>query len=438
MRWLDLGALSEENVKLRNLLFDEATKLPTVSLLLGQIRSLLQTHKQIGLIYLDVSSGSKIQETFGYRTIEQVINKMGQTLSKLKGQSFRENDTVAAVMKSGNDFVILLSPPREKNIIEMKDLLMIRSRILKTVRESITGTMDPSLAKRFHLRAGAAVIENEPNIRVEHLVYDALEAAKESARLKELEYKKKDMEKLRLVLERGEITTVFQPIVDLSNFKIIAYEAFSRGPNGFLENPETLFKLAAEGDFVWKLDRVCRDKAFLAARDMKADLLFLNINPHAIGDPEFKEISKSVYLKHSGLTIDRIVFDLSEQAMVQDFDLFNMILNYFKTLGFKISIDDAGSGFYAGLELIARSKPDFVKIDSSLIRGIEKDKVKQSLISTIINFASMAKATVGAEGIETVAELETLKELGVKIGQGYLFAKPAFPFPSIKKPSLSS
>jgi EAL domain-containing protein (putative c-di-GMP-specific phosphodiesterase class I)/GGDEF domain-containing protein len=436
MRWLDLGALSEENVKLRNLLFDEVTKLPTVSLLLGQIRTLLKTHKQIGLIYIDVTSGSKIQETFGYQTFEQVVNKIGQTLSKLRGQSFRENDTVAAVMKSGNDFIVLLSPPREKNIIEMKDLLVIRGRILKTVRESIAGILDPPLVRRFHLRSGAAIIEDEPNIRVEHLVYDTLQSAKESARLKELEQREKEVEKLRQVLDRGEITTLFQPIVNLSNFKIIAYEAFSRGPDGFLEYPETLFKLAAEGDLVWKLDRVCRDKAFLAAKGMKADLLFLNINPHAIGDPEFKEISKSVCLKHSDLSIDRIVFDLSEQAMVQDFDLFNMTLNYFKTLGFKISIDDAGSGFYAGLQIIARAKPDFVKIDSSLVQGVEKDKVKQELISTIINFASMAKATVGAEGIETIAQLKTLKELGVKIGQGHLFAEPAYPFPPIKKPSL--
>lgn len=431
MRWLDLGALSDENVKLRNLLYDEVTKLPTVSLLLNNIRSILQTHKQIGVIYVDVDTDSRFEQTFGYRAMEGMMNQVGTALSTLQGQVFRDKDAVATVVKSGNDFVVLLAPPREKPRMEMDDLLKIRKRVLKGLRDAMNSSLDPTICKRFHCRAGAAIIEDDPDVKVEHLVYDALETAKESAEMRELEKKQKQIEQLRLAIDRQDISTLFQPIVEFSSLKPLGYEALSRGPKPDLEYPEMLFRLATEGDLVWKLDRCCRDRAFMNARGLPAEFLFVNIDPHAIGDPDFKGLSESLYLKHSELNLDRVVFDLSTHAVLADFDLFRLTVNYFKSLGFKISLDDSGGGHYAGLEIIARAKPDFVKIDIPLVRSIDKDEVNQDLVSTIAKFAHKAGSTVVAEGVETEGELKKLKKLGVEIGQGYLFAEPGKPFPKI-------
>jgi EAL domain-containing protein (putative c-di-GMP-specific phosphodiesterase class I) len=110
--------------------------------------------------------------------------------------------------------------------------------------------------------------------------------------------------------------------------------------------------------------------------------------------------------------------------MVSDVDLFKLVLEYFRALGFKIAVDNAGSGFLSGLEIIAKIKPDFVKIDRPLIRQIDQDPIRQQLVATIVNFASQVKATTIGEGVETPAEAETLRAVGVSFGQGYFFSPP--------------
>lgn len=434
MRYLDLGTLSEENKQLRSLLYDQVTNLPTVSLLLNAIQAVLKKHHQVGVLYLSVEKDTKLEAVFGAKTLDQIMGQVGRVLTSLRGKSFRSNDAVSAVMKSGNAFAILLSPPRERKIIEMKALLEIRKRVIKDIRAACSEAFKPEVSKRLHFCCGAAIIEDTPNMRVEHLVYDALEAARENAQQKELAHKEKQIDQLRLIIEEGNIATLFQPVVNLSSYQIVAYEALSRGPAGELELPEKMFRLAIESDLVWRLDRTCRDRAFLNAKGIKSDFLFVNINPHSIGDPEFKTIAESVYIKHSNLKHNQIIFDLSEQTMADDPDLFRLVLYYFKDLAFQVSIDDVGSGYYSGLELIAKTKPSFVKIDRPLIRSIEKDEVKQDLISTILRFSDKAGSVVCAEGIETKDELKTLQKLRISCGQGFLFSPPAPPFASIKRP----
>jgi EAL domain-containing protein (putative c-di-GMP-specific phosphodiesterase class I)/GGDEF domain-containing protein len=430
MRWLDLGSLSNENTKLKGLLYDEVTKLPTVSLLLSNIQTMLDKHKQIGLIYVDVDTDNRFEHTFGYQAMEGMMNEVGLVLSRLKGELFRGDDTIATVVKSGNDFLLLLSPPRESVRLELEDLYKIRKRVLKGLRDAMSQNLNPTVAKKFHCRAGAAIIEDDPTVKIEHLVYNALEAAKESAEQRELEKQEKQIDRLHMAIDKQEISTLFQPIVEFSSLKPVGYEAFSRGPAD-MEYPELMFRIAVEGDLVWKLDRCCRDRAFVNARGLPSEFLFVNVDPHTVGDPDLKGLSDSLYLKHSDLDISRVVFDLSARAVLTDFDLFRLTVNYFKSLGFKISLDDNGGGHYAGLEIIARTKPDFVKIDIPLIRGIENDEVNQDLVATIVQFAGKAGAIVIAEGVETEPEFLQLKKLGIEIGQGYLFAEPGKPFPTV-------
>jgi EAL domain-containing protein (putative c-di-GMP-specific phosphodiesterase class I) len=432
MRYLDLGSLSAENKMLRSLLYDEITGLPTLSLFLDEITFTLKTKGQVGILYLDIERSAKIQEAFGYQVFDQTLNIVSRVLDKLRGTCIRKEDTVAAVMKCGNAFVVLLSPPRKQKQIKPEDLLNIRKRLVKTLRSEVKKQLDPNVYRRFYCRCGTALIESKPGLSIEHLVFNAVERARENASDKELEHRELKLAELRQAIELDQITTVFQPVVHLDSKKVIAYEAFSRGPKG-IEDPETLFKIAHDGDCVWKLDQACREKAFMSANGLPTDFLFINIYPHAIGDPELKNIGDSLALAQSKLGPEQLIFDVSEQSMVDDFELFPTMLHYLKTIGFKICIDDAGSGYYGGLELMARAKPDFVKIDIHLIRNIDSDEIRQDLCETIVKFANKAGAFVSAEGIETVDELRKLQDIGVQFGQGYLFAEPAAPFPKLKR-----
>jgi EAL domain-containing protein (putative c-di-GMP-specific phosphodiesterase class I)/GGDEF domain-containing protein len=437
MHWLDLGALSDENQKLKEALYDDVTKLPTISLLLGKMKSLLQKNKQVGLLYVDVVRDSKIEKVFGWRVFDEIMYYVAKSLNELRGKELRKGDSVSAVVKNGNAFVLLLSPPRTKSEISDEDLFNVKKRIEKDLRETLKQFVDPALSKRFRCNIGCAIVEEEPQIKTERLVFNALETARENAELQKSEKKRQELELLREIIDKEEISTLFQPIIDLFSGKIIGYEALSRGPQGALENPVKLFKLAAEADLVWKLDRLCRNKALLNAKGIKkhADLLTINVDPRAVGDPEFRNIAESVFLTQSGLPVDRIVFEVSERAMVADMDLFQLALSYFRALGFLLAIDNTGTGYYTGLELIAKLKPNFVKIDPHLIHEIDKNEIKQELIVTISRFAATVSAIVTAEGIETQAELDTVRNLGIQAGQGFLFAPPGRPFPKANLPT---
>lgn len=423
MHWLDLGALSNENEKLRELLHDEITKLPTVSLLLSEIQEMLSKHKQIGLLYIDVVEDSEIERIFGHKVFDQVMTQVGEILGQLKGTSFREDDKITTVMKNGNAFVLLLAPSRENQLLLLEDLIRVRKRIEEDLNASFQQTL-PLLHEKLHCHIGCAFLEDAPNIKTERLVFSALEAAKDDVGRRELAEKTKQIEKLRLLLRKENIKVLFQPIVDLNSQAIIGFEALSRGPSDF-ESPEKLFRLALESNLVWQLDRLCRQKTFLAARALEeGHLLFLNINSHSVGDPELRQIAESPLFLYGELTPERVVFEISERSMISDIDLFRLVLEYFRALGFQIAIDDAGSGYYSGLEIIAKMRPSYVKIDTPLVRHIDQDPIRQQLVATIVHFASQVGTATIAEGIETPEELATLREIGVSLGQGYLFSPP--------------
>ena len=125
-----------------------------------------------------------------------------------------------------------------------------------------------------------------------------------------------------------------------------------------------------------------------------------------------------------------VVFEITEREAIENYELFNKAAQYYKELGFAIAVDDTGSGF-SSLETVVELKPDYIKIDISLIRGIKKNILKQELIKAILNLSAKMNSMVIAEGIETEEELNVLREIGVTIGQGFLFARPGPAFPEL-------
>ncbi len=422
MHWLELGSLSNENKKLKELLYDEVTQLPTLPLFLTEIERMLKENKHVGLLYIDIVKETDIERIYGWKVFDQIMKYVGEILEQLKGKYFRKEDRIIPLLKNGNSFILLLSPAREKETILIEDLAKLRRRIEVELRSALKKAM-PSIYNRFNCQIGCTIIESEPNMRTERVIFNALEKAEENASLREFAEKTRQIEELRTIIHQEKITTLFQPILEIESKRIIGYEVFCRGPEGRLKDPQTLYNLAIEGDLVWQLDRLCRKKALLNAKNLKANqLLFINISPRAVGDPELRKTAESLLLLPHKLTPDRIVFEISERSMVVDTDLFRLVLNYFKALSFLISVDDAGSGYYTGLEIIAKLKPDFVKIDIPLLRDIDKDPVRQEIVNTIIRFASKVGARTVAEGIETAEELKLLKELGVDYVQGFFFS----------------
>jgi diguanylate cyclase (GGDEF)-like protein len=229
----------------------------------------------------------------------------------------------------------------------------------------------------------------------------------------------------RALLRNGGVNTVFQPIISLCDGAVLGYEALSRGKAGSaLESPRVLFAIAEELGMTWELEYACRRMAIGRFAAFASDaLLFLNVDPHVMQDPEFTDEMTRVQLSEHGIPAAGVVFELTEQAAIANHREFTAILEHYKAKGFRLAVDDAGSG-YSGLNLICHVKPHFLKMDMNLVRNIHRDAFKQQLLKFTVDFAKATGISLIAEGIEQEAELLTILDLGVEYGQGFLFAHP--------------
>lgn len=227
------------------------------------------------------------------------------------------------------------------------------------------------------------------------------------------------------LLANKRIQTVFQAIVSLRDASIYGYEALSRGPKGSaLEYPSNLFNFAAKHDMLWELELLCRINAIETVSQFSTKInLFLNVNPHVMHDDKFKQGFTKEFLTYYNITPEQIIFEISEKDSVKNIsDFINTIDNY-KKQNYKIAIDDAGAG-YSGLNLISDIHPHFIKLDMNLIRDVDKDMFKQTLVKSFAEFAALTNTHLIAEGIETKSELLKLIEIGVSYGQGFYLQAP--------------
>ncbi len=217
----------------------------------------------------------------------------------------------------------------------------------------------------------------------------------------------------------------FQPIVDVSSGKIFAHEALVRGPNG--EGAYTILSAVDETNR-YAFDQQCRVKAIelAAALQLPEDGACLSINflPNAVYEPKACIRLTLDAAQRTGFPLDRIIFEFTETEKLDVAHVLNIMATY-KEIGFRTAIDDFGAG-NAGLTLLARYQPDIVKIDMELIRGIDQDAVKRSILRHTLALLEELGITALCEGIETAGELDVLQDLGVRLVQGYLLAKPAF------------
>jgi len=419
---------------LTNLLYDELTDLPTVPVLLDRIRRLMRHAEQLGLLSISVLQGEPVEQTLGWQGYETLVRGIASLLVELKRVALRREDYIAEVMISGNAFVIVLEPPRGARRISYTDLDAVRQRITERLVRFVRDRLPAEVQERFGLYVGCTVLTRNPTVRFERLVYSALEEAFTDSLQQRRRQQRDESLRLKEVLKSGAVSAVYQPVVDLRDRRVLGYEALTRVSMESFSGPDHLFKVAHENDAVWRLEQLCRDRAIRGARGLPADqLLFLNIEPDAVNDPVLRSQATADLLRASALKPAQIVLEMTEHSKVNDFQHFRQLLNYFQFQGFRLAVDDVGSG-YSGLQSIAEIKPDFIKIDMALIRDVHLHPIKQDLTATIVRFSANSGVLLIAEGVETMEELRCLQNLGVRYAQGYLFARPgpAFPVPRLE------
>lgn len=230
------------------------------------------------------------------------------------------------------------------------------------------------------------------------------------------------------VFMQNSLQCVFQPIVDLQERRVYAFEALVRGPNNsVLYNPLNLFNVAEEHNCLFEIDSMARMSSIQSfSRQIEQSdgaYLFLNISINSVLSCFHKRGITMEALETFGLSPDRVVIEITELQPVEDFNEFVQAINYYRELGFKVAIDDLGSG-YNGLRIWSELKPDFVKIDRHFVTDIHLDADKKRFMETLVALASGLNTKVVVEGVELEEELHVLESLNVDYIQGYLFKKP--------------
>ncbi len=220
-----------------------------------------------------------------------------------------------------------------------------------------------------------------------------------------------------------DFTMAFQPIVDIEKKEIFAHEALVRG----LENQSAASILAQVNDQNrYLFDQNCRVTAIKLASELNLKMyLSVNFMPNAVYRPENCIRTTLKAAEKYDFPRDRIIFEVTENEKVVDHNHLSNIFREYQRLGFKTAIDDFGAG-YSGLNLLAKFKPDIIKLDIELIKEIDKDEIQQTIVSGIFDFCQKINCQVIAEGVETVEEARTLTNIGINLLQGYYFARPSF------------
>lgn len=227
------------------------------------------------------------------------------------------------------------------------------------------------------------------------------------------------------ILDGKLLTPHFQPIVSLTQQKIMGYEALIRGPiNSPLHNPFDLFAAAEQFNLSTRLEFLCREITIQRYADLNIkEKLFINASPGVLLQPEFKKGETLRLLDHYGINPHSVIIELTEHAPADNYEIMRASAQHYRSMGFQIALDDLGAG-YSGLRLWAELLPEYVKIDKHFIRGLHDDRIKLNFVRSIQSMAVSLNCNVIAEGIETKEEFKAIEKLGITHAQGYYFARP--------------
>ena len=333
----------------------------------------------------------------------------------------RFDTIVSDIAMPDMDGLALLRAIREHDL-DVPMIFMTGSPALESAMQAIEYGAFRYLLKPVEPSAMLEVVERA--VRVHKLAV----VRREAAAVRELEGKpigdRAGLE-ARYASAVDKLWVAAQPIVSWSGRRIFAYETLLRTDEPTLRSPLDFFDAAERLGRAAELGRIIRGHVANLMREAPKNAhIFVNLHPADLEDDE-------LYADGGALTpfAGQVVLEITERAALDQIHELGSRVTRLRTLGYRIAIDDLGAG-YAGLTSFAQLEPEVVKVDMSLVRGIDGSAVKQKLVRSIIALCTELGIQLVAEGIETPAERDTLVTLGGDLCQGYLFAKPGRGFPN--------
>ena len=379
----------------------------------------------LGLVVVDASPLARIEAQFGHDAHQAAMANLAALVRDVLDQG-GDHDELVVTGETGRHEILVLffRAARDPGFYDGELPGLCRS-LQRTFASHGQRVVYPYSRRVPLFATGYAAVIRNPHLGADGQLRTVLEEARDDARLVRRNVLRRRRKALMAVLMAGEVSSVYEPIVDVRTKTVYGYEALARGPVGSdFHSPTALFEAAEEEELVFELDCLCRQSGLDGADGLPSGTrLFLNVRPTTIHDPAFRPEALIRTLERCRLRPSDVVFEISEQESIENFDVFREIRDEYKSLGFQFALDDTGAG-YASLQAVIELEPDFIKVDRALVTKLDTDPAKQLLLKALQEVAGGLGARIIGEGLDTLEELEMLGELGIPFGQGWLFGKP--------------
>ncbi|WP_235347463.1 EAL domain-containing protein [Arthrobacter sp. SPG23] len=233
-------------------------------------------------------------------------------------------------------------------------------------------------------------------------------------------FTRRSRRRIEAILGDRMLLTAFQPIHELAGRNVVGVEALTRFVSDDGASADHWFNEAAAVGLGTDLEFAALQAALVAAEQLPPHVyVALNLSPATCLDPRLR-----AFVEQSQLAVDRIVVELTERLAEYEYDPVVEALAPLRSRGLRVAVDGAGAGF-GSMSQVTHLSPDIIKLDRSLIAGIDHAAGQKTLGAAMVEFARQVGADLVAEGIETQAELTAVMDLGMAYGQGYLLGRPS-------------
>ncbi|WP_417694979.1 putative bifunctional diguanylate cyclase/phosphodiesterase [Roseibium sp.] len=416
-----------------NAYHDHQTRLPNRRFLEDRAPRIVENQygrKGFSVLAINLDDFKKVNDLAGQCGGDAVLKEVGARLTGLFPDGL-------VIQLGGDEFLAI---DRAMKPLELKAMALEVVRTLTT----------PMLFENAQLEVGACVgfsaapTDGDSLLQLASHADIALCVAKRTGRnmvqgyepfMKKALAVRADIEKrLRLALTAREISPYYQPLIDLQTGEIRAFEALARWrdpDNGFI-SPDIFIAMAEDIGLIMELTnqlltQACND----AASWPKNIQLAVNLSPKMMVD-RLLGIRIIRILAQTGLAPFRLEIEITESALIADIDLAKTVINDLRTAGIKVVLDDFGTG-YSSLSQLSNLYFDKIKIDKSFVATFQSNDKQMNIVRTVIALGKGLGIAITAEGIENVSQMDALRQLGCRFGQGFLIGKA---IPSEEVPQL--
>jgi diguanylate cyclase (GGDEF)-like protein len=420
-----LAASHLENVRLANI--DSLTDLPNRRQFFSTLSELLSRagadERRFVVGVVDLDGFKSVNDLYGHSAGDRVLVEAGRRMREIS------DETIAFSRLGGDEFGIIVN-----GALDDAEIQALGLRICKVLEAPFVlpdGVVEVSGSVGFAAFPQAGATAELLFERADYSLYYAKQHQRGRPVLFSIEHETEirqfaNLERcLRHADIETEISLCFQPIVDVARGRIAAFEALARWNSPTLGRvaPDVFIRVAERSDLINKLTRMLLRKALAEARTWPDEIrISFNLSTRDLGSRD-AIVNIVAIIENSGVAPSRIDLEVTETALIQDFDQASISLQMLKTLGVGISLDDFGTG-YSSLSYVQQFPIDKIKIDRSFIREVEVKPSCRAIVKSVIDLCRNLELTCIVEGMETDAQVRVLRGLGCTTMQGYLFGKP--------------